>query len=441
MKENDTVTSELIYKLNDRPPLAETLFAALQHLLAIIVPTMTPALIICSTLNLDLETTSYLVSLSLFVSGISTFIQVRKFGVVGSGILSIQGTSFSFINPLIAAGHIGGLPLIFGLCLAGSPIEMIISRFINILKRIITPVVSGSVVLLIGFTLVRVSLVEIGGGQTALQNGTYGAIENLITAFTVIFSIVIFSRFNNRFLRMGSILLGLIAGYIVAAIYGMPEINTSGSSSLFVFPLPMKFGFDFSFSAFIPVALIYVITAIESMGDITATSVISGEPVKGKIYFKRISGGVMADGVNSMIASIFNSFPMTTFSQNNGIIQLTGIASRYVGYFVALFLVILGFFPVVGQVFSMIPSPVLGGATLLMFGAVAVAGIKILHQTAMNRHEFLVVSVAISTGFGVELVPDILLHLPEILQDFFQSGITTGAVFAIITQLIVGGRK
>lgn len=237
---------------------------------------------------------------------------------------------------------------------------------------------------------------------------------------------------------MGSILLGLAAGYLVAAIAGILDIGSTEHSNLIIFPTPFKYGFDFHFSAFIPVALIYLITAIESMGDITATSVVSGEPVEGKIYFRRISGGVMGDGVNSMLASIFNSFPMTTFSQNNGVIQLTGIASRYVGYFVAAFLVILGLFPVIGRFFSMMPSPVLGGATLLMFGTVAAAGIKILHQSALNRHELLVVAIAVSTGIGVELVPEILSNLPEGFQHFFRSGITTGATFAIITQLIVG---
>ena len=301
--------------------------------------------------------------------------------------------------------------------------------------------VSGSVVLLIGFTLIRASIIEIGGGQASLQDGSFGSIESLITAFAVLFTIVVFNSFKKRLLRMGSILIGLAVGYLIATITGILEISFTEHSNLIIFPTPMKYGFDFHFSAFIPVALIYLITAIESMGDITATSIVSGEPVEGKTYIKRISGGVMGDGVNSMLASVFNSFPMTTFSQNNGVIQLTGIASRYVGYFVALFLVILGLFPMVGQFFSMMPSPVLGGATLLMFGAVVAAGIKILHQSTLNRRDMLVIAVALSAGFGVELVPEILVQLPATLHHIFKSGITTGAIFAIITQMIVGHEK
>nr|NQU90172.1 purine permease [Bacteroidota bacterium] len=441
MNQGKSGADELIYKLGDKPPLTESLFAALQHLLAIFVPIMTPALIICSALNLDLETTSHLVSLSLLISGISTFIQVKKFGPVGTGLLSIQGTSFSFIDPLIAAGQIGGMSLIFGICLAGSPIEMIISRFITTVKKVITPVVSGSVVVLIGLTLVRASVVEFGGGQQSIAEGTFGSIENLVLGLLVLFTIVILNRSGNRFLRMGSIILGLATGYFIATITGITDLNFPANTAVITIPTPLKYGLNFSFSSFIPVALIYLMTALESMGDITATSLVSDEPVEGELYVKRISGGVMGDGFNSMLASIFNSFPNTTFSQNNGVIQLTGIASRYVGYYISAFLVILGLFPFVGSFFSLMPSPILGGATLLMFGTVTAAGIKVIHQSAMNRYDFLVIAVALSAGLGVELVPEILNHLPEILQQTFKSGITTGGVFAIITQLIVGMGK
>ena len=443
MKDNTLAKSgaEIIYKLNDKPPFWEALFAALQHLLAIIVPVMTPALIICSALNLDAETTAYLVSMSLLVSGVATFIQVRKTGPVGTGLLSIQGTSFSFISPLIAAGNLGGLPLIFGLCLAGSPVELILSRFIKSLKLIITPVVSGTVILLIGLTLIKASAMEFGGGQAAIQDGTFGSLKNLLPGFVVLFSIVFFNRSANRFLRMGSIILGLTSGCIVAALMGSFHFNLPEGPRFITIPFPLKFGLDFNFASFVPVMIIYALSALESAGDITATSVISNEPVEGKKYVARISGGVAADGVNSMIASLFNSFPTTTFSQNNDVIQLTGIASRYVGYFIAALLFLLGLFSVVGQFFSTVPSSVLGGATLLMFGTVAAAGIKVMQQSAMNRYDFLVVAVGLSTGLGVEMVPEILTKMPETIQQIFSSGIATGGICAVLTRIITGMKR
>lgn len=427
---------EIIYGLNDHPPLAEAAFAALQHLLAIIVPIMTPALIIGSALNLDRETTAHLVSLSLLVSGISTFIQVRRIGPVGSGLLAVQGTSFSFIEPLIAAGHLGGLPLIFGICMAGSPIMMIMSRFLSRLKRIITPVVTGCVVLLIGLSLVKAGVTELGGGQEAIKDGSFGDLRHLLPGLTVLGTIVILNRFENRYVRMSSILVGLAVGIAVTFAMGSFRFSWDSGSGVILFPMPLKYGLDFDFYAFIPVALIYLITIFEAVGDLTATSVISGEPVTGRLYMKRISGGILGDGVNCMLASLFNSFPNTTFGQNNGIIQLTGVASRHVGYGIALFLSLLGLFPLVGDFFSVIPASVLGGATLLMFGAVAAAGIRIILQSRMNRYDMLVVAVALSTGLGVELKPEILGHLPAFLQPVLRSGIATGGIFAILTQMV-----
>ena len=187
----------------------------------------------------------------------------------------------------------------------------------------------------------------------------------------------------------------------------------------------------------------YIITAIESIGDITANSTISKEPVEGETYVKRISGGVLADGINSAIAGIFNSFPNSIFSQNNGLIQLTGVASRYIGYFIAAMLVILGLFPVVGHVFSLMPEPVLGGATLLMFGTVAVAGIKIIATQDIDRQAVVVLAISFSLGLGVELMPNVLNHMPEAIKSMFESGITTGGFAAIISNLIINviGKK
>ena len=181
--------TDLIYGIDDRPPLKEALFAALQHLLAIFVAIITPPLIIAGALKLDLETTGFLVSMALFASGISTFVQCKRIGPVGAGLLCIQGTSFSFIGPIISAGLAGGLPLIFGVCMAAAPIEMIISRTFKYMRSIITPLVSGIVVLLIGLSLIKVGVVSCGGGFAAMDNGTFGSLRNIGVAATVLLSL------------------------------------------------------------------------------------------------------------------------------------------------------------------------------------------------------------------------------------------------------------
>lgn len=429
--------NELVYQLNDRPGFVESLFVALQHLLAIFMAIITPPLIICGALKLDVKTTSYIVSMSLFASGISTFIQVKKIGPIGSGLLSLQGTSFSFLGPIIMAGQTGGLSLIFGVCFVGSFVEIILSRFLKFAKKIINPLVSGIVVTLIGATLIKVSIISAAGGYAAKSTGNFASYENLGLATLVLLTIVLLNRSKNKYVRMSSIIAGLTLGYAVASIKGLVDYSSLSQLDLFNVPTPFKFGFDFSLSAFIPIVLIYLITTIEAIGDLTATSMVSREPIKGPVYQKRISDGVLGDGFNSCLASIFNSFPNATFSQNNGIIQLTGVASRYIGYFIAGFLVLFGLFPVVGGVFSLMPAPVLGGATILMFGTVAAAGIKIIASEQIDRRAMIVMALAFGLGFGVESVPEVLNAFPEIVKNTFKSGITTGGLTAIIANLML----
>ncbi len=433
MKQN----KDIIYGLNDRPPFLEAAFAALQHLFAIFVAIMTPPLIIASQIGLDIATTSYLVSMALLASGISTFIQCRKFGPVGTGLLCIQGTSFSFIGPIITAGMSGGLSVIFGSCMAASFVEIFIGRLLKYARRIITPVVSGIVVTLIGLCLIKVGISACGGGNAAMANGTFGSLQNLGLSVLVLVVIVVFNSCRNRYLRMSSIVIGIVVGYVAAWLMGMIDFGSVRSYGGFYLPVPFKYGLSFDLSAFISLSIIFIITAIEAYGDITANSLISGEPVEGEIFTKRASGGVVANGVSSLLSGMLNSFPNSIFAQNNGMIQLTGVASRYVGYFISAFLVILGLFPAVSLVFSLMPEPVLGGATLLMFGTVATAGIRIIASQPIGRKEILVIAVSLALGLSVEMVPNILAGLPDTLRSIFSSGITTGGVAAIISNLLI----
>ena len=333
LQPSPTPGNGLIYGLNDRPPFKEAFFAALQHLLAIFVAIITPPLIIAGALKLDAETTGYLVSMALFASGISTFVQCRRFGCIGTGLLCIQGTSFSFIGPIIAAGMAGGLPLIFGSCMAASCVEMVISRLLKYTRRIITPLISGIVVTLIGMSLIKVGITACGGGAIAQADGTFGSLRHVGLAALVLVLIIFFNRSGNRYLRMSSIVIGLVIGYVAAWTMGMVDFSSIESYGGFNLPLPFRYGLDINLSSFIALGLIFMITAIEAYGDITANSLISGEPVEGDKFIRRASGGILADGFNSMLAGVFNSFPNSIFAQNNGMIQLTGVASRYVGYY------------------------------------------------------------------------------------------------------------
>lgn len=243
--QNEQTSSQLIYGLNDRPRFSDALFAALQHLLAIFVAIVTPPLIIAGALGFDLQTTGYLVSMSLITSGIATFIQCRRLGGIGAGLLCIQGTSFSFIGPIITAGTMGGLPLIFGTCMAASVVEMIVSRLLKYTRKVITPMVSGIVVTLIGLSLVKVGVVACGGGEVARENGTFGSLHNLGLSMLVVLLIVIFNRSGNRYLRMSSIFIGLVVGYVLAFFIGMVSFDSVEGLAPFTLPIAAKVWLEF----------------------------------------------------------------------------------------------------------------------------------------------------------------------------------------------------
>ncbi|WP_165855618.1 nucleobase:cation symporter-2 family protein [Marinobacter sp. JSM 1782161] len=445
MPANNAPQPELLYGLDDRPPLPAALLAAVQHMLASFIGIITPTLIIGGVLGLGSEI-PYLISMALMVSGVGTFIQARRIGPVGSGLVALQGTSFAFLSSILAAGFIakarGGGPdemlaLIFGVCFFGAFIEIFLSQFLHKLKTFINPLVTGIVITTIGLSLIKVGITDLAGGVKAPD---FGSLTNLALGGGVLLLIIVMNQSRNIYLRSGAIFFGLVVGYIVAIALGKVDFSGLAELDWYALPVPFKYGISFDIGAFLPVALIYLITAIESSGDLTATSMISKQPIRGLAYRKRIRAGVLADGINSLIAAVFNTFPNTTFSQNNGVIQLTGIASRYVAYWVAAILVILGLFPVIGGVFQELPKPVLGGATLVMFGTVAAAGIRILATVDLDRRSMLIMAVAFGLGLGVGAVPDLFQNLPKMAQNVLGSAVTMSGLTAIILNTVLPGR-
>jgi xanthine permease XanP len=317
----------ILYGLNDVLPVPKAFLAAMQQVLAMFVGTVTPPTIVANVLDLPFDQKAYLISMSLFCSGLGTLVQVAAWGRVGSGLLSMTGTSFAFITPLIYAGQAGGLPLMFGMALLLAPVEVILAPYLPKLQKVFTPLVAGVVVLLIGLLLIPTTI----SGMSPPTDAGLHPITNLAIAGGVLLLVLGFSAIHVPWARMSAALLALLAGYLFCMVVGMvekPEI----SGGWLAFPVPFKYGLAFDWALVLPFGFMYLVTTIESMGDFTACSELSGEPTSGPIYWKRIRGGVMADGINSAIAACLNSFPNTTFSQNNGVIQLTGIASRQVGF-------------------------------------------------------------------------------------------------------------
>lgn len=441
---------DLVYGLNDRPKPFIAFLAAFQHLLAIIVPIVTPGLLICLALGVSKQDTNMILSMSLVISGIATFLQCKKVGPFGAGLLIVQGTSFNFIGPIIGIGAAmvaAGTPVesvmaaIFGVVIAGSFIEMGVSQILPWVKKLITPLVTGIVVLLIGLTLIKEGLISMGGGYQAMSNNTFANTDNLIMSCTVLTIIIILNRINITWIKSSAILIALVIGYAMAGIMGHLDFSGLKDAPLVQVPTPMHFGLDFSWSLFIPLAFIYLVTSLEAIGDITATSKLSNQPVDGPQWMQRIKGGVLVNGANSFLAGIFNTFPSSVFAQNNGVIQLTGVASRYVGIWIAALLIILGLLPAVAGVIQAVPQAVLGGAVMVMFGAVAASGINILSGVVLDRRALLIIAISLGLGLGVAQVPQILEHLPELFRNIFSSGVATGGIAALILNIVLPETK
>ncbi|WP_273861860.1 uracil-xanthine permease family protein [Pseudomonas sp. LA5] len=436
------VHDDLLYGLDERPAPLAAFCAALQHVLASFVGIVTPPLIIAGALGLH-EHLPYLISMGLMVSGVGTFLQARGAGGLGAGMICLQGTSFSFLSAVLAAGMLvkqrGGTPedilaMIFGVCFFGAFVQIGLSRCLGLLRRVITPLVTGIVITLIGISLIRVGITDLGGGAKAAN---FGAPINLALGGMVLGVIIGLNLSRRPWVRLSAVMIGLLVGSLVAWSCGLLKPQALPDLPLISVPLPFRFGFAFDWSAFLPVALIYLISTLETTGDLTANCLISRQPIEGPGYLRRLRGGVLGDGVACLLAATFNTFPSTTFAQNNGVIQLTGVASRHVGYWIGAILLVLGLFPILGAVLQQIPKPVLGGATLVLFGSVAAAGIRLLAQCTLDRRSLLIIATSLGVGLGVASQPTLLDQLPPLVKSLFDTAITSGGITAILLNLLL----
>ncbi|WP_051420562.1 nucleobase:cation symporter-2 family protein [Helicobacter pametensis] len=441
---------ELIYNLEDKPPFLKSLFCALVHLAAMFVAVITPALLICKGLGISEQETARIISMSLFASGIASLLQIHTIGPIGSGLLSIQGTSFNFVSPIILGGLVlknegmsneAMLGAIFGTLMLCSITEMLISQILPFVKKIISPLVSGIVVLIIGLSLINVGLISAGGGYGAIEQGNFGNFENLFLACSVIILIILLNLFKNPYIRISSIFIAILIGVLLAYSFENFSFDLSLGETTFFVPSPLHYGFSIEYTLILPFILVYAVTSLETIGDITATSEVSNQPIKGEKYLKRLKGGVLANGINSCLSAFFNTFPNSCFGQNNGVIALTGVASRYVGYFVAFLLMILGSFPLIANLTLQIPEPILGGATLVMFGTIAATGVRIISKDNLSRRSILIIALSLGVGLGISNHPEILQFMPTWIKTLFSSGIAAGGVCAIILNLILPNEK
>ena len=374
--------------------------------------------------------TTALISASILGSGLATIIQAKGIFKVGARVACIMGTDFTFVSPAISVGSVLGLPGIIGATILGSLFEVILSFFIKPLMKFFPPLVTGTVVALIGLTLLPVSIDWAAGGA---GSANYASLENLAVAMFVLVISLLLNNYGKGMISSASILIGIVVGYIACIPLGLVDFTPVKEASWLSFPKILEFGVTFDAKAVMAFIPAYFVATIGTVGCLKAI----GETSNIDIGDKRVAAGVLSDGVGSALGGLVGSCPNTSFSQNIGIISLTKVASRHVAVMAGILLVILGFLPKVAAIITGIPNPVLGGVGIMMFGTVAAAGIRTLSNIKLTERNLLIIAISMGLGLGVTFRPDVIHNLPEAIRMIFSSGISTGTIAALILNAVL----
>jgi NCS2 family nucleobase:cation symporter-2 len=408
------------------------------------VSNVTPAIIIAGAAGFGFGSNSpdfpnliYMIQMAILFAGIATLFQTIGFGPVGARLPVVQGTSFAFIPimiPLVAGKGVDAMAAVMGGVIIGGLFHASLALFIGRIRFALPPLVTGLVVTMIGLALVKVGIQYAAGGVPAIGKPEYGSLQNWFVALVVIVTTLGFKFFARGMWSVAAVLIGLIVGYIVAFFMGMVNFGNVGNAAVFALPDPFHFGFEFSIAAVLGFCLMAFISAIETVGDVSGiTKGGAGREATGE----EIVGATWADGLGTAIAGVFGSLPNTSFSQNVGLVAMTGVMSRRVVTYGAIFLIFCGLIPKVGALISTIPIEVLGGGVIVMFGMVIAAGISMLSDVDWNRRNMVIFAVSMSIGLGLQLEPGALQHLPKTASVLMSSGLLPAAFLAIILNLVL----
>ena len=408
----------------------------LQHLLAMYAGAVAVPLLIGTGLGFNQEQMTYLISIDIFMCGLATLLQLTVNRFFGIGLPVVLGCAIQAVAPLILIGS-KGVGAIYGSIIASGIFVVLIAGFFSKIKKLFPPIVTGTVITVIGLTLIPVAIEKMGGGDSAASN--FGDKTNLLLAFVTILLIVGVQMLGKGFVRSIAVLIGLVGGSLLAAFMGLIDLSAIGQAPLFHVPQPFYFGKPtFDVWSILLMIIISMVSMVESTGVYFALGDITGK----KVGEEELKKGYRAEGLAVILGGIFNTFPYTGFSQNVGLVQLSGIKTRKPIYFSAFFLIVLGLFPKIGALAQIIPEPVLGGGMLVMFGMVAVQGIRMLLEVDFtNDKNLLIAAVSIGFGLGFNIMPNLFSQLPETVQMFTGNGIVMSSVTAIILNLIFNGFK
>ncbi|WP_213864547.1 nucleobase:cation symporter-2 family protein [Vibrio crassostreae] len=422
---------KLLYTLNERPPHGLTFLLALQHMLASIGGIVAVPLIVGASIGLPNTEIVSLINAALLASGIVTVAQCLGFGPVGIRLPVVMGSSFAFLGVAISIGNEGGVAAIMGSALIGSFVVIGASFYMDKVRKLFPTVVSGVVVTLIGLTILPVAMNWVGDSPANTEQ--FATLPKLFLALISLGIVVGVSVYCKGAVAASAIVIGLAGGYIVALSLGMVDLEQISSAAWVGGPEPFKYGFTFSASAIISMSLVYIVVIAEATGDFMAL----GNNCQTQVSGKDLKRGLLGDGLGSTLSSILTAMPLASFSQNVGIVGITGVASRYVVAATGGLLILGGLFPKLAAIAVTIPKPVLGGVGFVMFGMIAYAGIRMLIKAADTKRNALVICVGLASGLAVTFEPRLLQHLPHDLANFLHSGITTGTIMTVVLNLVL----
>ena len=421
--------------VNYMPPLKEAVPLGIQHVLAMFIGNVTVPLIIARAVGLSHEDTIFLVQAAMLVAGLATLVQTLGIGPIGARLPIVMGTSFGFIPVMVPVAQNLGLPAVFGAALVGGVAMALVGLCLRWVRFLFPAVVTGTFVIMIGVLLLPVGFAYAGGGFGAED---FGATKHLSLAALVFVATIFFHQFFKGMLSELAVLFGILLGYVIAIPLGLVDFAKIGAAGWFQAPVPLKIGLEFHFAAVFGVVLMAVVTCAESIGDIAGTAIggANREPTH-----KELTGGVMADGLMSSFAAFFNAFPQISFSQNVGLVALTGVASRFVVAIGGGFLVVAGLLPKLGATVLTIPNAVLGGALIIIFGLITSAGMKMLSHIEYNKRNMIIIGVSLAVAIGLRGQEGLYGNAPEGMKAILHSGLIPGAVVSILLNLVLPRRE
>lgn len=433
------IKKENMYQLEGRVPLCDAIPLGMQHVLAMYAGNLAPLLVVSGALNMDVGVKVTLLQNAMFVAGLITLIQLYPIWKIGSGLPVVMGTSSGFIPVSLGVGTQFGYGAIMGASLIGAIMEFFLGFIIKPLRKILPHAVTGTVVLILGISLINVGIQFVGGGVGTQGDPAFGSIRNITISLIVFLVIIILKQFSKGFLSISAILIGIAVGYVITICLGMVDFTPIKEAAWFSIPKPifMIEGLEYSFhiEAIIPFILVYLATTVETIGDNTG---IAMGGLGRDITDKELQGAVHADGFGSAFATLFGVMPNTSFSQNVGLIAITKIVNRFVLMTGAVFLMLCAFIPKLGAIVASIPNSVLGGAVILMFAMISISGLNLLMEDGkISERTGLIVAASCAVGLGLSSCPEVMQHLPQWFQNMFSQAIVGGFVTATILNLIL----